>query len=115
MPAIEVRRYVNASGRIPFDEWLTGLRDLRGRARILVRLDKAAAGNLGDHKSLGDGLIELREHHGPGYRLYAGRDGATLVILVTGGDKSSQAKDIAAARLHWQDYRSQQHEKARKP
>lgn len=67
------------------------------------------------HKSLGDGLIELREHHGPGYRLYAGRDGAALVILVTGGDKSSQAKDIAAARLHWQDYRSRHHEKDRKP
>lgn len=112
---IEIRRYITGVGRIPFDEWLGDLRDVRGRARILQRLDKVTAGNLGDHKPVGDGLIELREHHGPGYRIYCGRDGASLVILLAGGDKSSQAKDIAAAKLHWQDYRSRKNEKAPKP
>jgi putative addiction module killer protein len=63
------------------------------------------AGNLGDHKSLGDGLFELRVDHGPGYRVYFGRDGDRLVVLLCGGDKSRQVKDIETAREYWAEYR----------
>ena len=78
--------------------WLTGLKDLSARSRILNRMDNIQKGSLGDHKSLGKGLFELRIHYGPGYRVYFTRRDNTIIFLLIGGDKSSQAKDIAAAR-----------------
>ena len=83
---------------VAFSAWLTGLRDLHARARIAVRLDRLALGNPGDTKSVGDGVSELRVPYGPGSRLYFVRRGALLVILLCGGDKSSQRRDIAAAK-----------------
>ncbi|HLY81209.1 MAG TPA: type II toxin-antitoxin system RelE/ParE family toxin [Caulobacteraceae bacterium] len=81
-----------------FRAWLAGLRDLRARGRIAVRIDRLAEGNPGDVKSVGDGVSELRIDHGPGYRLYFTRQGALLVILLCGGDKSSQDRDIRQAK-----------------
>jgi putative addiction module killer protein len=81
-----------------FSAWLAALADSRARARIAQRLLRAELGNLGDVASVGEGLIELRVHYGPGYRLYAARRGAELLILLCGGDKSSQARDIARAK-----------------
>ena len=81
-----------------FDAWLTGLRDVTGRARILVRIDRLAAGNPGDHKGVGDGVMELRMTFGPGYRVYYVQRGETVIVLLAGGDKSSQAADIAQAK-----------------
>ncbi len=81
-----------------FRTWVKGLRDLRARARIAVRIDRLAEGNPGDAKSIGDGVSELRIDYGPGYRLYFTRKGALLVILLCGGDKTSQARDIRQAR-----------------
>jgi putative addiction module killer protein len=81
-----------------FDRRLTGLRDVAGRARILVRLDRLAAGHASDHKGVGDRVLELRMTFGPGYPVYYMQRGALLVVLLAGGDKSSQAADIAAAK-----------------
>ena len=81
-----------------FRAWVKGLRDLRARARIAVRIDRLAEGNPGDVKSVGDGVSELRIDCGPGYRLYFTRKGALLVILLCGGDKSSQDRDIRQAK-----------------
>ncbi len=87
-----------------FDAWLTALRDRKAAARVQVRIDRLALGNPGDVNSVGHGLSELRIDYGPGYRIYFARRGATLVILLCGGDKSTQDRDIAKARIidsHW--------------
>jgi putative addiction module killer protein len=80
-----------------FVRWLEGLRDLRGRAKVLARIERLIGGNPGDAKPVGDGVSELRINFGPGYRVYYLQEGSTLIILLAGGDKSSQAKDIQAA------------------
>ncbi len=77
--------------------WIDGLHDLRGRARILVRIERLAAGNPGDVKPVGEGVSELRIDVGPGYRVYFTNRGREVVILLAGGDKSSQATDIKTA------------------
>jgi putative addiction module killer protein len=82
-----------------FRAWVTGLRDLKARARIAVRIDRLAKGNPGDVQSVGGGVSELRIDYGPGYRLYFTRQGALLVILLCGGDKSSQDRDIRQAKV----------------
>lgn len=81
-----------------FHAWLMALRDLRARARIAERIRRLALGLKGDVKPVGDGVSELRVHYGPGYRVYLKEQGPVLVILLCGGDKSSQAKDIARAK-----------------
>jgi putative addiction module killer protein len=80
-----------------FETWLKKLRDLRGKARIIRRLDRLAQGNSGDVRPIGKGLSELRLDVGPGYRVYYLQDGETLILLLCGGDKSTQQKDIDKA------------------
>ena len=80
-----------------FAEWLDGLRDIRARARIMVRIERLAAGNPGDVRAVGEGVSELRVDYGPGYRVYYKKHGRMVVILLAGGDKRTQAKDIKAA------------------
>ena len=81
-----------------FDQWLRCLQDLKGRARILARLESAQLGNLGDIKAVGDGVREMRVHTGPGYRVYFAQRGRMLLLLLCGGDKTTQTRDIAKAR-----------------
>lgn len=81
-----------------FSRWLRALRDLQAKAGILRRLSRAHAGNLGDVKSVGDGVSEMRVDIGPGYRLYFTRRGDALILLLCGGDKSSQTRDIMLAK-----------------
>lgn len=81
-----------------YQRWFEGLRDLDAQMRIAARLRRAALGNLGDHRSLGQGIHELRVDYGPGYRLYFTRRGRAVIILLAGGDKSSQNRDIERAR-----------------
>lgn len=81
-----------------FDKWLTKLRDVCGRATVLVRIERLAAGNPGDVKPVGDGVSEMRIAFGPGYRVYFMKPGETLIVLLAGGDKSTQAADITKAK-----------------
>ena len=80
-----------------FVEWIDSLEDIRGRARIQARIERLAMGNPGDVKPVGEGVSEMRIDHGPGYRVYFVRRGETLVILLCGGDKSTQPGDIRRA------------------
>jgi putative addiction module killer protein len=81
-----------------FSRWLKALRDIKAKAKILVRVQRLAAGNPGDVKPVGDGISELRIHHGAGYRVYYVQRGGELIVLLCGGDKDSQDKDIAKAK-----------------
>lgn len=81
-----------------FASWLDELRDLRARARVQARIQRLTAGNPGDVKPVGEGVSELRIDYGPGYRVYFKRQGKALIILLTGGEKSSQARDIKTAQ-----------------
>ena len=80
-----------------FDRWLRGLRDRQARLRILERIDRLAHGNFGDVKSVGRGVFELRLTYGPGYRVYFAQHGRRIVLLLNGGDKSTQGKDVRLA------------------
>ena len=82
-----------------FADWLAELRDLRARAKIAARIDRLAFGNPGDVAPVGEGVSEFRIHYGPGYRVYFVRRGAAIIVLLCGGDKSTQAKDIKTAKL----------------
>jgi putative addiction module killer protein len=80
-----------------FAKWLDGLRDVRARARVQARIERLATGNPGDAEPVGEGVSELRINYGPGYRVYFKQRGRELIILLAGGDKSTQAKDIKTA------------------
>ncbi len=80
-----------------FLKWIDGLRDIRARARILVRIERLAVGNPGDVEPIGEGVSELRIHYGPGYRVYFKQQGQKIIILLAGGDKRSQPRDIKKA------------------
>ncbi len=81
-----------------FDAWLDGLKDRTTRLRLSRRLDKAQRGNLGDIKPVGDGVFEMREYFGPGWRMYYAKRGDTLIVMLGGGDKGSQKDDIGKAK-----------------
>ena len=80
-----------------YARWLDGLRDVRARARVLVRVERLVAGNPGDARPVGEGVSELRIDYGPGYRVYFKRRGRTVVVLLAGGDKRSQSANIETA------------------
>ena len=103
---MEVRIYLTADGRAPFEEWLSALRDVTARARIRARLARVQAGNMGDCKPLRDGVQELRIDHGPGYRVYLTRQGAVLVLLLCGSDKAEQDRAIRQAVDYLNDWKN---------
>jgi putative addiction module killer protein len=100
--------YMTADGRCPMSEWLDSLNDLRAKEFIQARLNQVKQGSLGDCKSVGEGVRELRIFYGPGYRIYFSQFTATQALLLCGGDKSTQMRDIIEARQHWQDYKQRQ-------
>ena len=103
----EIQLYVTSEGRIPYSEWFDSLRDLNAKFKIEARLERVRRGNVGDYRSVGEGVCELRINYGPGYRIYFGQVGSTIVLLLCGGDKSTQARDIRKAQEYWTDYRSE--------
>ncbi len=106
-----LRYYEGSNGKRPCEEWLDGLRDAVGVATIRRRLDRLAAGLRGDSEPVGEGVFELRIHYGPGYRLYYAEQGSELVILLYGGSKGSQQRDIDRAITYWKDYLERYHDK----
>jgi putative addiction module killer protein len=101
---VRVLEYTTEGGHNPFQEWLVGLRDREAAARVRVRLARIRLGNIGDSRPVGKGVSELRIPYGPGYRLYFGRKGEAVVVLLCGGDKRTQEDDIELAHAYWADY-----------
>jgi len=102
---IEIKHYVDGNGRDPFDSWRARVRDIKARIAIDRRIMRVELGNFGDHKSLRDGVWELRIDAGPGYRVYYAKAGLTVVLLLLGGDKRSQDADIDRACDYWRDWK----------
>ena len=96
--------YVANDGSAPFAEWLRTLKDRKARNNIRVRIARLRLGNLGDYKSVGHGVLELRVDIGPGYRVYIGQDDSRFILLLYGGTKRTQAVDIKKAQEYWADY-----------
>jgi putative addiction module killer protein len=105
---IELLRYQSDDQREPFTDWLDTVRDKVAQARIRMRLRQVQAGNFGDCDTVGEGVIELRVHVGAGYRVYCGRHGKAVVLLLCGGDKGSQAADIKEAKKLWAQWKRRQ-------
>lgn len=107
MSEYQLEFYQREDGDVPFRDWLNGLRDLQGVARIRARLTRVRAGNFGQVRALGDGVAELKIDHGPGYRVYYAMAGKTIVLLLIGGDKSTQKRDIKTAKDYWRAYKGE--------
>jgi putative addiction module killer protein len=101
---IDVREYIDRAGRSPYADWFDRLNALAA-AKVATALTRLAAGNFSNVKGVGSGVFEYRIDFGPGYRVYFGKEGERLVILLGGGTKKRQQQDINAAVAHWQDYK----------
>ena len=99
-----IKTYIHA-GKNFFDVWLNSLQDVEGSTAVARRIARASEGNFGDHRAVGGGVLELRVHCGPGYRVYYGEDGPVIVLLICAGTKNSQKRDIRLAKRLWQEYR----------
>jgi putative addiction module killer protein len=104
MGETEIRSFVERNGRVPFQAWIDAL-DRQAQAKIAVALTRLARGNRSQVKGVGAGVAELKLDFGPGYRIYFGQDGQTLVILLAGGTKKRQGEDIATAKARWAEYK----------
>jgi putative addiction module killer protein len=100
---LDVREYIDAAGRSPFTKWLRAL-NVHAAAKVATALERVANGNLSNVKAVGNGVLEYKIDFGPGYRLYFGRDGEQLIILLAGGTKKRQQGDIRLAKANWEDY-----------
>lgn len=101
----EIDYYSTTSGKLPFREWFESLSDIKAKKAVDTRLTRLRRGNFGSCESIGMGVLELKIDYGPGYRIYFGRAGNRVVLLLCGGDKSTQQKDIRNAHHYWQDYK----------
>lgn len=100
----ELRIYETQHGDAPFSSWLDSLKDREARARIRKRLNRVALGNLGDYRSVGEGVFEFRIDYGTGYRVYFAQIDMQVLLLLCGGDKSTQDRDISRAKQFWMDF-----------
>ena len=100
----EIRYYVASDGSSPFEVWFSDL-DVTARTKVTVAIVRMEQGNLSRTKSVGEGVVEYKIDFGPGYRIYFGRDGDALIILLTGGTKKRQQRDIETAAAFWRDYK----------
>ena len=108
MEDIVIEIYETATGKRPFEIWFKEIKEIHTRAKILTRLDRLKLGNFGDCKILQEGVGELRIHYGPGIRIYYGKIRNKVVLLLCGGDKTSQDRDIAKAKEYLKDYQSRE-------
>jgi putative addiction module killer protein len=103
---IEINYYKDRNGNSPYKHWLERLKEGQASLFIILQVNKLGVGLSGDSQPIGIGLSELRIHYGPGYRVYYARESKSSILILCGGKKSSQKKDISAARGYWRDYRS---------
>jgi putative addiction module killer protein len=101
---IEIREYIDAQARSPFARWFDDL-DAQAAARVATALGRMERGNFSNAKAIGDGVNEYKIDFGPGYRVYFGREGSAIIILLCGGTKKRQQRDIEAAKAYWADYK----------
>src|SRR6476469_3126145 len=101
-----VQIYQTENGKLPFSQWLNGMKDNSTRAKIRLRLDRLEMGNFGQCEPVGGGVFELKVDFGPGYRVYFGKIGSKCVLLLCAGDKGSQKSDIQKAKDYFKDYQS---------
>ena len=106
---IEIRQYVDRHGRTPFLKWLDALND-EAQARVATALERLEGGNLSSIKNVGEGVQEVRIDFGPGYRIYFGWDGESLVVLLAGGSKKRQQADIERAKVLWREFKKRKRE-----
>jgi putative addiction module killer protein len=104
----ELRIYETEQGEVPFSSWLYSLRDREAKARIRKRLDRIELGNLGDYRSVGEGVFEFRIDYGSGYRVYFAQVDLLIILLLYGGDKSTQERDIIKAKQLWSDFKQRE-------
>lgn len=104
----KLKIYQTSDGKAPFEKWFNSIKDQKTRAKIKTRLDRAEEGNLGEYRSVGQGVFELKINFGPGYRIYYGLEGDEIVIILCGGDKSTQQNDVLKAQQYWADYKGRQ-------
>jgi len=100
----EAEYYVTGKGKVPFQEWLDAINNANVHGIVLQRIDRAEDGNFGDWKSLKGGMYEMRIHLSPGYRIYFALEGRKIIILLIGGEKRNQKRDIGKAKEYWEDY-----------
>lgn len=103
----QIKLYQTSTGRKPFIEWLEALKDRRAKQKIQARIDRLSLGNLGYTNSVGAGVQELKIDFGPGFRVYFSYEGNSIIILLLGGDKSSQNEDIKKAKEYWKEYKAE--------
>ena len=108
---IAIREYIDPNGRSPYARWFNRL-NAQAAAKVTTALVRLEMGNVSDVKGVGAGVFEHRIDFGPGYRIYFGKDGEALVILLGGGTKSRQRQDIETARIHWHDYKRRKRREA---
>lgn len=114
MIEIDIEIYETANGKRPLEEWIEDLGEWHTQAKIWTRIDRLKMGNFGDCKTLQDGVCELRIHYGPGIRIYYGKIGTKLILLLCGGDKGSQEKDIAKAKGYFKEFQEKSKKHAKK-
>jgi putative addiction module killer protein len=102
---VRVLEYNDTNGRSPYKDWFDGL-DAQAAAKVAVAVTRMSLGNLSNVKPVGEGVLEFRIDFGPGYRIYFGRDGSEIIILLGGGSKKSQQWDIGTAKTRWADYKA---------
>ena len=105
---IDIEIYETPNGKRPFEAWIKDVREIHTRSKILTRLDRLKLGNFGDCKTIDDGVCELRIHYGPGIRVYYGKAGSKVILLLCGGDKGSQQRDIAKAKEYLNEYQTRE-------
>lgn len=113
-PNIQIQLLETDEGKVPFEEWYNSLKDKITKVKVRRRLDRISLGNFGDSQSVGDGVYELRLHFGAGYRIYFTRVENTIIVLIGGGDKSTQKSDITKAKAIWNQYKHEAQKYARK-
>ena len=112
MPEFELRTYLDEQGRSPFESWILDL-DKQAQAKIAIALSRLERGNASNVEAVGEGVSELKLNWGPGYRVYFGHDGKMIIILLCGGTKKRQRRDIATAKARWAGYKARKVARAR--